>query len=104
MVIKKNILYLAPNLSTLHSATMMLYPGMPVYIVCIFNGVPQPMIFWVRDGMNLVNGSGISISNSMNTSELTVIDNAGEQGGEYNCSVSNVIGSATLIFMVECKV
>ena len=46
---------------------------------------------------------GVSIVSSWNTSELTVTDMVGQQGGEYNCSGTNLVGLSSLAFTVECK-
>jgi len=82
----------------------MLFPGTPVQLVCVSSGVPQPTITWIRDGAILMNGTGgVSITYTWNTSELTVWDVNGEQGGDYNCTSSNVAGSASVMFEIECE-
>lgn len=82
----------------------MLFPGTPIQLVCVSDGIPQPIISWYRDGTFLVNGTdGVSIVASWNDSLLTVTDSMGEQGGEYNCTGSNIAGSISIEFIVLCK-
>ena len=93
-----------PNTTSENASIMMLYPGMDVYLSCVSSGIPQPLLTWYRDGVVLMDGSGgVSIVSSWNTSELTVTDIGGQQGGQYNCSGTNAAGLSSLVFSVECK-
>ena len=56
------------------------------------------------NGNILSNGvDGVSIANSYNTSDLTVIDSGGKQGGRYNCAATSIAGSSQNAFFVQCK-
>ncbi len=81
-----------------------LFPGTSVTLSCTSSGVPLPVIAWDRDGIMLMNGTGnVSIIINWDMSELTVLDNGGQQGGEYNCTGINVAGMTSVSFTVECK-
>lgn len=83
---------------------MMLLPGKAVHLLCDSTGVPQPVLTWYRDGALLLHGSeGVTILDRRNSSELMVVDSMGQQGGEYNCSGSNVAGRTSVTFTVQCK-
>ena len=73
-------------------------------ISCTFNGVPDPSLSWLMDGNILTNGvDGVSIADTLNTSDLTVIDSGGEKGGSYICIANNTAGSSYNEFVIQCK-
>ena len=81
-----------------------LFPGTPVTISCTFSGVPKPILSWLMDGNILTNGvDGVSIADTFNTSDLTVIDSGGEKGGSYICIVNTTAGSTYSEFVIQCK-
>ena len=81
-----------------------LFPGTPVSISCTFSGVPNPTLSWLMDGNILTKGvDGISIADTFNTSDLTVIDSGGEKGGSYICIANNTAGSSYNEFVIQCK-
>jgi len=83
---------------------MLLFPGTSVQISCVVSGIPQPTVSWRRDNMTLVNGTGgVSIYNVWNMSQLTAADSMGQQGGDYDCTGTNIAGSISLMFIVQCK-
>ena len=104
MIYSKTFLLSVPNTTSESASIIILYPGIDFTLSCVSSGIPQPLLTWYRDGVALMNGSGgVSIVSSWNTSELTVTDMGGQQGGEYNCSGTNAAGLSSLAFTVECK-
>ena len=83
---------------------MKLFPAIPVNLSCTSYGVPQPTLSWYKDGTALSNGvNGVTITNNLNSSDLSVIDVGGQQGGDYNCTASNVAGTSSIVFSVQCE-
>ena len=81
-----------------------IFPGTPVSISCTFSGVPNPTLSWLMDGNILTNGvDGVSIAETFNTSDLTVIDSGGKKGGSYICIANNTAGSSYNEFVIQCK-
>ena len=104
MVYSATFLLSVPNTTSESASIMILHPGMDFHLSCVSSGILQPLLTWYRDGVVLMDGSGgVSIVSSWNTSELTVTDTGGQQGGEYNCSGTNAAGLSSLAFTVECK-
>ncbi len=95
---------LVPTTTSSNPNSTMLFPGTTIQLSCTSSGVPQPEVFWYRDGVMLSNGTGgVTIQINNNTSELSVSDTMGQQGGKYNCSGINVAGMSSEILEVECK-
>ena len=81
-----------------------LFPGTPITISCAFSGGPNPTLSWLVDGSILTNGEdSVSIADTFNTSNLTVIDSGGEKGGSYICIANNTAGSSYNEFVFQCK-
>ena len=56
------------------------------------------------DGDILINGvGGVSIADTFNASDLTVIDSGGKEGGSYICIANNTAGSSYNEFVIRCK-
>ncbi len=95
---------IVPNTTSESAIMKTLFPETSVTLSCTSSGVPQPVIAWDRDRILLMNGTGnVSIISYGNISELTVLDNGGQQGGEYNCTGINVAGMTSVSFLVECN-
>ena len=93
-----------PNTTSDNASMLVLRPGTDVHLSCTSVGAPQALLSWFRDGIAIMNGSGgVLITATDDTSELVVTDSMGRQGGEYNCSGSNIVGRSSVVFIVECK-
>ena len=93
-----------PSISTDNANLTKLFPDIAVSLSCVSSGVPQPAEQWYKDGMILQHGiGGVSITNHLNASDLVVSDSSGTQGGDYNCSASNIAGTNSKKFVIQCK-
>ena len=93
-----------PVLTIFPSADRDVVIGENLVATCQASGNPTPMIEWFKDDMPLYSGnqSGISISPSTGSrSQLTVLNFANENQGEYICVGVNNLGNDTRSFKVN---
>ena len=83
---------------------MKLFPGTNINLSCDSVGIPTPILSWYKDFVYLSNGDeSVTIVSIMTQSTLLVVDSRGVQGGEYNCTGSNIAGYTSVLFNIECK-
>ncbi len=81
----------APAITTQPASTTVVAGGDAVFSV-VASGYPAPSYRWRRDGVDLVDGSGIA---GAGTATLTLTKVAASSGGVYSVTVANSEGTAT---------
>ena len=81
-----------------------LHIGEPFYIECTFIGQPPPRVVWSQDGIQLNKTvNGINIISTDSSSRLDVDATSMKFSGEYECSISNVVGNASQSFQINLQ-
>ena len=63
---------------------------------CTVNGNPTPDVKWTKDGIDISENQGISVSNfSGDTSSLTIINIVRGDEGQYRCVANNSVNITT---------
>ena len=97
-------MFTVPIIQTSSANITRLFPGENIVIALEWFGYPTPTLYWIKDGITLMNNTGgLTYHITMNTSTLTVFDEGGQSGGRFIANASNIAGTATEEFIIECK-
>ena len=82
--------------------------GQSFFIECTVDGIPMPIISWMKDGAILdeITDSRIRIvtiaaSSAMKSSRVEIFEATSSYNGVYECIASNKAGSASASFLIE---
>lgn len=82
--------------------------GESFFIDCTVDGIPVPIISWMKDGAILdeITDSRIRIvnipaSSARISSRVEIFDATSSYSGEYECIASSIAGSASTSFPIE---
>lgn len=97
---------LVPYTTSNNASEISLAPGDDVYLICEFSGLPEPSVTWQQDGRVLTedDDDNALLETSGNISELTVFDELGISSGLYQCIATNIVGNASTMFQITCKI
>ncbi|KFO28580.1 Hemicentin-1 [Fukomys damarensis] len=78
--------------------------GEDVELICDANGIPVPVIRWLRDGKSITNGETENIQVTANGSTLNVYGAHTSDRGKYMCVATNPAGEDDRIFNLNVYV
>ena len=97
-----------PVITTPPEDTTVIAPN-PALLTCTARGIPQPEVYWLREGVRLTNSERITITQTEVAEEsiqssLEINDTHLGDAGLYHCVVENTIGteSADGQLIVHC--
>ncbi|XP_072408655.1 neuronal cell adhesion molecule a isoform X16 [Chiloscyllium punctatum] len=74
--------------------------GQVLYLECIADGLPTPIIHWTKEGGELPSHRALEV-NFKKT--LKIIDVSESDAGKYRCTAKNYLGSSTHVIFVTVK-
>lgn len=85
---------------------------MGVTLACVAYGSPLPVVKWLINGREIINGTGNALISenileqaniSFTQSILQLCPVMPDNGGEYACYANNIYGSHTIVFQVTVE-
>ncbi|KAM3915384.1 hemicentin-1 [Leptodactylus fuscus] len=79
-------------------------PAEDVQLLCEASGIPEPVIYWLKDGESINSDHHLRITKSSNGEVLSIINAQAGDVGKYTCVATNVVGEDDRIFTVNVHV
>ena len=94
-----------PEVTSLSSFNMTLFPEENFTLSCDYSGIPLPNVQWRKDNNVNLNETiqTFLIIPTNTTTAIAVNSDRGSNGGFYTCEALNVAGISSLNFTVQCK-
>ncbi|XP_056379622.1 hemicentin-1 isoform X2 [Hyla sarda] len=75
-----------------------------IQLVCEASGIPQPVIYWLKDGKSINSDHRLGITKSLNGKILSILNVQTADMGKYTCVATNDVGEDDRIFTVNVHV
>ncbi|XP_073439014.1 hemicentin-1 [Dendrobates tinctorius] len=79
-------------------------PSEDIQLVCDAKGIPEPVIYWLKDGKRINSDHRLRIIKSLNGEVLTITSAQTTDMGKYTCIATNAVGEDDRIFTVNVHV
>ncbi|KAG9483372.1 hypothetical protein GDO78_009341 [Eleutherodactylus coqui] len=75
-----------------------------IQLVCEVNGIPEPAIYWLKDGKSINSDHHLGITKTLNGEVLSIINAQTTDMGKYTCVATNAVGEDDRVFTVNVHV
>ncbi|XP_075689566.1 hemicentin-1 [Rhinoderma darwinii] len=79
-------------------------PAEDIQLVCQSSGIPEPVIYWLKDGKRINSDHRLGITKTLNGEVLSIINAQTADMGKYTCVATNAAGEDDRIFTVNVHV